>query len=189
MSWLQVTLSGKYDGSQTTFLHLAVSPSEVTPKAFPSFPNSTYHPISGILIEVAILPKVNIKRTLPVSCGICKRWKAFQGHLQNCITLDSTPKIKKELGKSNKSKKQWTLNAMQVQSLRNWPLEMLETLYLKDGFGIEVWWLILWFTGMLKEVVLCKIYNFSYFSEKKKERRTKKKDKYKKYETFTQDRW
>jgi hypothetical protein len=37
-----LTLLGKYEGSQTTFLHLAVSPSDVTPHTFPSISNSTY---------------------------------------------------------------------------------------------------------------------------------------------------
>ena len=48
------TFSGRYDGSQTTFLPLAVSPSEVTPKAFPSASNSTCNPkdwLSIILCE------------------------------------------------------------------------------------------------------------------------------------------
>lgn len=40
---LEDTLSGRYDGSQTTFLHLAVSPSEVTPTAFPSPSKTTYN--------------------------------------------------------------------------------------------------------------------------------------------------
>jgi hypothetical protein len=36
------TLFVKYEGSQTTFLHFAVSPSDVTPHALPSISNSTY---------------------------------------------------------------------------------------------------------------------------------------------------
>lgn len=39
-----LTLSDRYDGSQTTFLHLAVSPSDVTPMAFPFSSNSTCVP-------------------------------------------------------------------------------------------------------------------------------------------------
>lgn len=39
----ELTLLGKYDGSQTTFLHLAVSPSELTPTTFPLASNSTCH--------------------------------------------------------------------------------------------------------------------------------------------------
>ena len=35
------TLFGRYDGSHTTFFVLAVSPSDVTPHAFPSSSNST----------------------------------------------------------------------------------------------------------------------------------------------------
>ena len=36
-----ITLFVKYEGSQTTFLHFAVSPSEVTPTTLPSSSNST----------------------------------------------------------------------------------------------------------------------------------------------------
>ena len=35
------TLLGRYEGSHTTFLHFAVSPSDVTPMAFPLASNST----------------------------------------------------------------------------------------------------------------------------------------------------
>jgi hypothetical protein len=38
-----ITLLGKYEGSQTTFLHLAVSPSDVTPTTLPSSLNFTWH--------------------------------------------------------------------------------------------------------------------------------------------------
>ena len=38
-----ITLLGKYEGSQTTFLHLAVSPSDVTPRTWPTSLNSTWH--------------------------------------------------------------------------------------------------------------------------------------------------
>ena len=36
-----ITLLGKYEGSQTTFLHLAVSPSDMTPTTLPSSLNFT----------------------------------------------------------------------------------------------------------------------------------------------------
>ena len=42
------TFSGKYDGSQTTFLHFAVSPSEVTPYALPLSSNSTCKPLASL---------------------------------------------------------------------------------------------------------------------------------------------
>ena len=40
----ELALSGRYDGSHTTFLHLAVSPSEETPIAFPLSSKTTYNP-------------------------------------------------------------------------------------------------------------------------------------------------
>ena len=42
------TFSGKYEGSQTTFLHFAVSPSEVTPYALPLSSNSTCKPLASL---------------------------------------------------------------------------------------------------------------------------------------------
>lgn len=40
-SYSYITLFGKYDGSHTTFLHFAVSPSDVTPITCPTSLNST----------------------------------------------------------------------------------------------------------------------------------------------------
>lgn len=57
---LELTLSGRYEGSQTTFLHFAVSPSEVTPMAFPFSSNSTWMRLNvSVQLPEAILVKLN----------------------------------------------------------------------------------------------------------------------------------
>lgn len=100
-----ITLFGRYEGSHTIFLHLAVSPSDVTPITLPPSSNSTWHKINIAIYEYSV-PPIQSYGAFP-SCRLAqqerkqrvvmktkRKYLALRFVQHICATIDSTKSCK-----------------------------------------------------------------------------------------------